>query len=138
MTTQLYPQIRTSTIRDKMAAFCEDRCIDIISSYFIPLSVPRHPFGRGNRLRGDVGISAKCKVKRSISQLLSSGRYPLPFPIFFLCGPNSYRHREVKLSERDSPGGGKKLGKDDLIFPIDFDERKVLEKNKFLRGKRKG
>ena len=25
MTTQLYPHIRTSTVRDRIAAFCEDR-----------------------------------------------------------------------------------------------------------------
>ena len=28
MTTQLYPQMRTSTVRDRMAAFCEDRGLD--------------------------------------------------------------------------------------------------------------
>ena len=29
MTTQLYPQIRTSTIRERIAAFCEDGRLDI-------------------------------------------------------------------------------------------------------------
>ena len=39
MTTQLYPQIRTSTIRDRIAAFCEDRRLNIIPRHFSSPSV---------------------------------------------------------------------------------------------------
>ncbi len=37
MTTQLYPQIRTSAIRERIAAFCEDRGLDLSIRFIITL-----------------------------------------------------------------------------------------------------
>src|SRR5512139_1938538 len=63
MTTQLYPQIRTSTMRDRMAALCEDGRLDISIS-FISRLLKKSPFpGWSKRARGKAPASLTPAVQ---------------------------------------------------------------------------
>ena len=95
MTTQLYPQIRTSTMRDRIAAFCEEGAPDIsvlfISRLVNKSSFPGYskrtlPSSRKAGLRAGMQMQvkfAKSRLRGFLKSLVENGFKPSPTTVSY-------------------------------------------------------